>query len=85
MHEIKFTGLRPGEKLYEELITEGEGILPTNHKKILVLHKNPCDFNWLKDKIEELVEFAAKQDDSGIKRKLKEILPEYEPYKPIAT
>ena len=83
--EIKFTGLRPGEKLYEELITEGEGILPTNHEKILVLRKEPCDLNWLKGKIEELTVLAEKQDSAGIKRKLKKILPEYEPYDFVET
>jgi len=35
--EIKFIGLRPGEKLYEELITKGEGVVPTAHEKIMVL------------------------------------------------
>ena len=78
--EIKFIGLRPGEKLYEELITEGEGIFPTSHEKISVLRKPPCDFNWLKAKIDELTVLAEKQDAAGIKRKFKEILPEYEPY-----
>jgi len=80
--EIKFVGLRPGEKLYEELITEGEGIFPTSHEKISVLRKPPCDFNWLKTQIDELTVLAEKQDAVGIKRKLKEILPEYEPYNP---
>ena len=78
--EIKFIGLRPGEKLYEELITDGEGLSPTSHEKILVLRKEPCDLNWLEVKIEELVQLACKQDTVGIKKKLKEILPEYEPY-----
>jgi FlaA1/EpsC-like NDP-sugar epimerase len=78
--EIKFIGLRPGEKLYEELITEGEGIFPTSHEKISVLRKAPCDLNWLKTKIDELTVLAEKQDAVGIKRKLKEILPEYKPY-----
>jgi FlaA1/EpsC-like NDP-sugar epimerase len=80
--EIKFIGLRPGEKLYEELITEGEGIFPTSHEKISVLRKPSCDLNWLKTKIDELTALAEKQDAVGIKRKLKEILPEYEPYNP---
>jgi FlaA1/EpsC-like NDP-sugar epimerase len=80
--EIKFIGLRPGEKLYEELITEGEGIFPTSHEKISVLRKPPCDLNWLKTKIDELTALAQRQDGIGIKRKLKEILPEYEPYNP---
>jgi FlaA1/EpsC-like NDP-sugar epimerase len=78
--EIKFIGLRPGEKLYEELITEGEGISPTRHEKITVLCKTPCDLNWLKGNIDELVVLAEKQDALGIKKKLKEIVPEYEPY-----
>jgi len=78
--EIKFIGLRPGEKLYEELITEGEGIFPTGHEKISVLRKAPCDLNWLKAKIDELTVLAERQDAMGIKRKFKEILPEYEPY-----
>jgi len=77
---IKFIGLRPGEKLFEELITEGEDISPTGHEKISVLRKTPCDLNWLKVKIDELTVLAEKQDAVGIKRKLKEILPEYEPY-----
>ena len=78
--EIKFIGLRPGEKLYEELITEGEGVFPTGHEKISVLRKAPCDLNWLKAKIDELTVLAGRQDAMGIKRKFKEILPEYEPY-----
>jgi FlaA1/EpsC-like NDP-sugar epimerase len=78
--EIKFIGLRPGEKLYEELITEGEDIIPTRHEKITVLRKTPCDLNWLKAKIDELTVLAEKQDALGIKKKLKEIVPEYEPY-----
>jgi FlaA1/EpsC-like NDP-sugar epimerase len=83
--EIKFIGLRPGEKLYEELITEGEGIFPTSHEKISVLRKPPCDLNWLKTKIDELTVLAERQDAMGIKRKFKEILPEYEPYTPTET
>jgi len=78
--EIKFIGLRPGEKLYEELINEGEGISSTSHAKITVLRKTPCDLNWLKTKIDELTVLAERQDASGIKRKLKEIVPEYEPF-----
>ncbi|MDP3015703.1 MAG: nucleoside-diphosphate sugar epimerase/dehydratase [Deltaproteobacteria bacterium] len=79
--EIKFIGLRPGEKLYEELITEGEGIVRSAHEKIFVLKgENNYDLNWLTQKIDELVDFALKQDASGIKSKLKEIVPEYQPY-----
>jgi FlaA1/EpsC-like NDP-sugar epimerase len=78
--EIKFTGLRPGEKLHEELITEGEGIVRTPYDKIFVLKGDTCDFNWLNQKIEELVKLAHDQNSAGIKSKLKEIIPEYQPF-----
>jgi FlaA1/EpsC-like NDP-sugar epimerase len=78
--EIKFTGLRPGEKLYEELITEGEGIVRTDYEKIFVLKGNGYDINRLNQSIEELAELAHHQDGEGIKSKLKEIIPEYQPY-----
>lgn len=79
--EIKFIGLRPGEKLYEEIITEGEGILPSPHEKIFVLRgKNNYNLDWLNQKINELTYLALKQDASGIKTKLKEIVPEYTPF-----
>ena len=80
--EIKFIGLRPGEKLHEELITEGEGIVRTPYEKIFVLKGDTCDLNWLNQKIEELVKLAKEQDTPGIKSKLKEIIPEYQPYQP---
>ncbi len=81
--EIKFIGLRVGEKLHEELITEGEGIFRSTHEKILILKgRNNEDLNWLNQKIEELVKVALDQDAPGIKSKLKEIVPEYEPYEP---
>ncbi|MDI7262014.1 MAG: nucleoside-diphosphate sugar epimerase/dehydratase, partial [Thermodesulfobacteriota bacterium] len=78
--EIKFVGLRPGEKLHEELITEGEGIVRTPHEKIFVLKGNTCNFEWLDQRIEELVKLAHEQDGSGIKAKLKEIVPDYQPF-----
>ena len=78
--EIKFIGLRPGEKLYEELATEDEGIAPTDYEKIFVLKGNNYDLNWLNQKVDELVILALEQDASGIKSKLKEIIPEYQPY-----
>jgi FlaA1/EpsC-like NDP-sugar epimerase len=78
--EIKFMGLRPGEKLHEELVTEGEGIVRTAYEKLLVLKGNHCDLHWLNQKIEELIELAYHQDPSGIRSKLKEIVPEYQPF-----
>jgi FlaA1/EpsC-like NDP-sugar epimerase len=79
--EIKFIGLRPGEKLHEELITDAEGIVPSTHEKIFVLRgENNSDLNWLNKKIDELVELALEQDAASLKSKLKEIVPEYEPF-----
>jgi FlaA1/EpsC-like NDP-sugar epimerase len=78
--EIKEIGLRPGEKLHEELITEGEGIVRTPHEKIFVLRGSHCDQTWLNQKLEDLVHLAWEQDAAGIKSKLKEIIPEYQPY-----
>ena len=86
--KIVFTGLREGEKLYEELITVGEDILPTNHKKVMVLRSTSC-FNGSKNpqeakkhlyrEIDELVKIAARHDAKGIKTKLNEIVPEFVP------
>ena len=86
--KIIYTGLREGEKLYEELITVGEDILPTGHEKILVLRSN-SHFNGattpqearkhLYRELDELAKIAARHDTKGIKIKLKEIVPEYTP------
>ena len=81
--EIKFIGLRPGEKLFEELVTEGEDIFPTAHKKISVLRRKSCDLDELRAEIDELILLAEKQDARGIKKKMKEVLPEYQPYGPM--
>jgi len=77
--KIEYIGLRPGEKLYEELLTEGENVLPTRHEKIMVLKGIECDLNQLSAQINELVFFAAEQDKTRIISKLKEIVPEYTP------
>jgi FlaA1/EpsC-like NDP-sugar epimerase len=86
--KIVFTGLREGEKLYEELITVGEDILPTSHEKVMVLHSNHCfngsknpqeAKNYLDREIDGLVDIAARHDATGIKMKLKEIVPEFLP------
>ena len=77
---IKFIGLRPGEKLHEELITEGEGIVRTAHEKILVLRGNYYDPAWLNENIQVLQQLALAQNASGIKAKLQEMIPEYQPF-----
>jgi FlaA1/EpsC-like NDP-sugar epimerase len=77
--KIEYIGLRPGEKLYEELITEGEGILPTNHEKILVLKGTECNMDLLNGGIDELARLAYEQDAKKIRDKLREIVPDYNP------
>jgi FlaA1/EpsC-like NDP-sugar epimerase len=86
--KIVYIGLREGEKLYEELITVGEDILPTGHEKVMVLRSN-SHFNGAKNpqeakkhlyhELDELAKIAARHDAKGIKIKLKEIVPEYTP------
>jgi FlaA1/EpsC-like NDP-sugar epimerase len=76
---IEYIGLRPGEKLFEELITEGEGVVPTSHEKIMVLRGVECNLQLLNGKIDELAKMAEDQDVEKIKAKLQEILPEYRP------
>ncbi|MEA3392280.1 MAG: polysaccharide biosynthesis protein, partial [Candidatus Marinimicrobia bacterium] len=82
---IKYIGLRPGEKLYEELITEGEGIVPTRHQKIMVLHGNGKTYSEINHHIIKLKEKAKDFDGEGIKKILKQLIPEYQPAKPTAT
>jgi FlaA1/EpsC-like NDP-sugar epimerase len=76
---IEYIGLRPGEKLYEELITEGEGVIPTNHEKIMVLKGIECNIDLLNGGIDELARLAYEQDAEKIRQKLQEIVPEYAP------
>jgi len=80
--EIEFIGLRPGEKLHEELVVVGEEVASTSHDKILVLKQNGSSLltkNDLERNIRELVELAEARDTAGIKQKLREIVPEYTP------
>ena len=77
--EIKYIGLRPGEKLYEELIIEGEGIIPTTHEKIVMLKGLECNLQLLNGNINQLAESAEEQNKEEIIAKLKEIVPEYIP------
>ncbi len=74
--DIVFTGLRPGEKLHEELYWQGEGIIPTDNKKITMLRQNGIYYDNLFSKIELLKECTTKGDVKDIIRLLKEIVPE---------
>jgi len=76
---VEFTGLRPGEKLFEELITEGEGIVSTSHEKIMALQGEVCRMEILNGNIDELSLLADDQAGEMIKAKLKEIVSDYQP------
>jgi FlaA1/EpsC-like NDP-sugar epimerase len=79
--EIKYTGLRPGEKLYEELITEGEDIEKTAHEEIMVLNgENGMSVNEMDLHIENLVKLVKAGNAMGIKKALKRMVPEYVPW-----
>lgn len=75
--EIQFTGLRPGEKLFEELSIQGENMLPTNHPKIAVWKNIPTDRQTLRKAIEDLLTVAPTQDRKLIIEKLKKLVPEF--------
>jgi FlaA1/EpsC-like NDP-sugar epimerase len=82
---IEFIGLRPGEKLHEELITEGEGIVPTSHEKIMVLRGESCDQSVLNGRIDKLAGLSYEQSVMEIIANLKEMVPEYAPGEPSVS
>ena len=77
---IEYIGLRPGEKMYEELMTSSESLVDTSHEKIMVL-KDGVDHQWdyLLTEIDKIVLSAKSYDSDIIKNKLKEFIPEYHP------
>jgi FlaA1/EpsC-like NDP-sugar epimerase len=75
--QIKFTGLRPGEKLYEELLNDEENTLPTHHPQIMIGKVREYDFDDIRQHVDDLVSLFDKQDNEAIVRKMKEIVPEF--------
>jgi FlaA1/EpsC-like NDP-sugar epimerase len=76
--DIVFVGLRPGEKLHEEVFADGEEPRATSHEKILVMQPAPVDSATLAADIEELTRLAAKLDAAGIRAKFRAMLPTYQ-------
>ncbi|PHK27776.1 polysaccharide biosynthesis protein, partial [Nostoc linckia z16] len=74
---IKIVGLRPGEKLYEELLNDTSKTLPTHHDKIMIAQEVYDDLEMLEDKIEELVSKANTYDGKAVVAVMKQILPEF--------
>lgn len=75
--EIKYTGLRPGEKLYEELLSTEENTKPSFHKKIRIAEVREYDYDNVREDIKELVSLSETYDDMRIVAKMKEMVPEY--------
>ena len=78
---IIFTGLRPGEKLYEELVSKEEKAQSTDHKKIMVLNNGTNNMPWevMKREIQSLIDISLQFDTDAIKRKLQHMIPDYTP------
>jgi FlaA1/EpsC-like NDP-sugar epimerase len=74
---IVFTGLRPGEKLYEELFYESEEQRPTSQKKVRCTAANSMDWRTLSQHLEDLQRSAVAGTETSIRAKVKEIIPEY--------
>ena len=75
--EIEITGLRPGEKLYEEVLNELEGTKPTFHEKIRIAQVREYDYEQVRQAIDDLVELSKQYDNMATVKKMKEIVPEY--------
>ncbi len=75
--EIKFTGLRDGEKLYEEVLNDAEGTKPTHHPKIMIAKVRENDYETACRNEDELLQLSYTHDDMAIVKKMKEIVPEF--------
>ncbi|EEH96868.1 nucleoside-diphosphate sugar epimerase/dehydratase [Clostridium tertium] len=75
--KIKVTGLRPGEKLYEELLMSEEGLLNTNHRKIYIGRPTFDSIDNLRKKLFDLKYILEENDEEKVKEKLKQIVPTY--------
>jgi FlaA1/EpsC-like NDP-sugar epimerase len=75
--KIEFTGLRDGEKLYEEVLNEREDTMPTYHDKIRIAAVREYDYEKVSNDIEDLLEISKHYDKMDTVRKMKEMVPEY--------
>jgi FlaA1/EpsC-like NDP-sugar epimerase len=74
---IEFSGLRPGEKLYEELLNDLENTMPTHHEKIMIAKVREDDFQTISKHIYELIDLSCEYKDRQVVKKMKEIVPEF--------
>ena len=75
--EIKYTGLRAGEKLYDEVLNDKESTKPSFHEKIRIANVREYDYSEVERDIEELIEVSKQYDDMLTVKKMKEIVPEF--------
>ncbi len=75
--DIVYTGLRPGEKLFEEILHKSEGLKPTTHPKLLLARSRDVDWQWLSGELESLGKAALSRDVAKLKNYLHALVPEY--------
>ena len=82
--QIEFIGLRPGEKLFEELSHKGENFAPTTHPKICRFVSQPTDLAKIRTTLEQFRASLCHLDNDKIRLALRDAIPEYTPYCPTA-
>lgn len=75
--QIEYIGLRPGEKIREELLSDTENTSPTHHPKITIGKIKPFEFGVISEEVSELIVLLAREDNEEIVRKMKQIVPEF--------
>lgn len=75
--QIVYTGLRPGEKLYEELLNDKENTLPTHHSQIMIAKVRSYEYNTISMEISHLIDSIEKEDNTSLVQRMKLIVPEY--------
>lgn len=75
--QIVYTGLRPGEKLYEELLNDKENTLPTHHSQIMIAKVRSYEYNTISMEISHLIDSIVKEDNTSLVQRMKLIVPEY--------
>ena len=83
--KIVFTGLRPGEKLYEELLASAENTLPTHHPQILIGKVKQYNFEEINQKIESLISLFDTQNNAHIVAAMKDLVPEFKSNNSVFT
>lgn len=75
--KIEFTGLRPGEKLFEEILKNEDEIMPTHHKKILISKSSYVSYESVRESVEQLILLARHNQVYEVVKQMKQLVPEY--------